>query len=435
GNLRTLPTNSNGRSNTFTVYGLNPGQLYSTYWSVRTASNSDSGTDVVRTKNVVVPTAGAPSWVSAERSESVRGQIYVDWGTGTDANYYIVSTSGFQSGIRYTTGLTVNFLQENTQYYITVTSYNVNGQAGGSRGAWVTTKYWPPPYASAPNYLSGSPDLYVSGRISLSWSQSYDTDYFRVIIPAAGYESGNIYGTSATVSGLAEGTGYLVYVYAYNNLGQGGGATTIVTTTKFRDTTAPYFNSINASGDGNIYVSFSAADSGSGLRPTSTYYIEISNANGTTYGQGAYTTNRYRTFTTNGQGGALINGSTYRVRVTVYDNEGNSATTTTSAVYKQARPEGEWSWHSTKTSGQPYSLTAAEWNSFCTRINQFRIYKGHGNYTFTPAANGQPMRALQINEARTAINTMTSIPNTVTAGYDTSASYINNLRTLLESIN
>src|SRR5690606_21164075 len=96
-----------------------------------------------------------------------------------------------------------------------------------------------------------------------------------------------------------------------------------------------------------------------------------------------------------------------------------------------------WTWHSTKTKGQNINLTAAEWNSFCTRINQFRIYKNLANFNFTAVISGQPMMAAQVNQARTAIQQMvppTTTPTAVSSGMDIMASFINGLSSSLNSI-
>src|SRR5690606_14686221 len=89
------------------------------------------------------------------------------------------------------------------------------------------------------------------------------------------------------------------------------------------DVTPPVISNLTGDGKGRIYASFNASDAHSGMRPTSTYYIEISNANGTVFGQGAYTTNKYRTFTTDAYGNDLVQDAYYTVRVTAYDASNN----------------------------------------------------------------------------------------------------------------
>lgn len=77
------------------------------------------------------------------------------------------------------------------------------------------------------------------------------------------------------------------------------------------------------------------------------------------------------------------------------------------------RPE-DWAWISpvgqgievNYLNGNPYYLTAEEWNNFTARINLFRSYVGLSVITFTMAVKGQPMTASQANEAVRAISEM-----------------------------
>ncbi len=110
----------------------------------------------------------------------------------------------------------------------------------------------------------------------------------------------------------------------------------------------------------------------------------------------------------------------------------------------------DWSWTSSVIQGgavetvlQPngvyyaYYLTAEEWNSFTTRINEFRSYKGYSNYSFTQAVAGTEMTAAVVNQARTAISTMsppTALPAAISSGGSITAAFINGLKNSLNSI-
>lgn len=97
----------------------------------------------------------------------------------------------------------------------------------------------------------------------------------------------------------------------------------------------------------------------------------------------------------------------------------------------------DWSW-STLTSYSPiYSqdvikanlVTANEWINFCTRINEFRNYKGFSSYSFSTVSVNQIITSSNINQAINAISTMA--PVTLGAGpYST----LINLRNALNSI-
>lgn len=119
--------------------------------------------------------------------------------------------------------------------------------------------------------------------------------------------------------------------------------------------------------------------------------------------------------------GGIIDGAT--------DPWGNASGWTDSA-----RPSN-FSWTTAKVSGQNFNLTASEWNSFTSRILEFRTYKGLGSYSFTSAVSGNTFTAVMFNQARNSIYDMnTSVMGTVSAGQDVLASYLNDLVSSLNAI-
>lgn len=101
---------------------------------------------------------------------------------------------------------------------------------------------------------------------------------------------------------------------------------------------------------------------------------------------------------------------------------------------EMARPVN-WNWYTAKASGAEFNILATEWNAFTTKINQFRMYRGLGNATFTSAVRGQPFYFYQFNEARNAINSMRSTGlGTVTTGDVIYASHLNSLSNTLNAI-
>ena len=185
-----------------------------------------------------------------------------------------------------------------------------------------------------------------------------------------------------------------------------------------------------------MYFSWSASDAHSGMRSSSTYYVEISNANGATYGNGSYQTNTYKSFTSDANGLAFTHNAYYYLKVIAYDASANSISSNVRVQYKIARPTN-WAWHTSKVAGQNVGITASEWNSFCTKINQFRQYKNLGNYSFTSATRGSVITASIVNQARTAINAMSppsAVPASVSVGSNMNASFFNGLSISLNSI-
>lgn len=98
------------------------------------------------------------------------------------------------------------------------------------------------------------------------------------------------------------------------------------------------------------------------------------------------------------------------------------------------RPQN-WQWYTPKVSGQWFYVSASEWNAFCSRINEFRRYKGLHTYTFSMAISESRAYAHQINEAISAIDPMVhTSPTMVTKGGTAYAYTMNQLRDSLNSI-
>lgn len=113
----------------------------------------------------------------------------------------------------------------------------------------------------------------------------------------------------------------------------------------------------------------------------------------------------------------------------------------------QARPN-DWNWEYNIVSGGTfysqsgkiaYLMRAAHWNSFTSRINEFRDYVGFSNYSFTTATTSTTPAGVRlcINQAIDAINPMLSVANRMTSissGGAVSAQIFINLRNRLNSI-
>ena len=101
------------------------------------------------------------------------------------------------------------------------------------------------------------------------------------------------------------------------------------------------------------------------------------------------------------------------------------------------RPD-DWSWYSTVRAGQPIELSAYEWNAFCNRINDFRVYVGLPEYgAFERVYSGDPISASIVRHAVWAIDAMdppTNTPSTPSRGDLITADFFNDLRRSLNSI-
>lgn len=94
-------------------------------------------------------------------------------------------------------------------------------------------------------------------------------------------------------------------------------------------------------------------------------------------------------------------------------------------------------WYTAKNSGGSFDVSAYEWNSLCSRINEFRRYKGYTDYYFSYVFSGDQFMAYQFNEARNAINSLnppTSVPSSANSNSIIYATDLNRLVNALNSI-
>ena len=135
----------------------------------------------------------------------------------------------------------------------------------------------------------------------------------------------------------------------------------------------------------------------------------------------------------------LKRGHTYKVRVFIVNSSGKVSETSswiTVTIPEKLRPSN-FSWTYTKTSGGNFNLTASEWNSFTSRINEFRDYCDLSSYSFTTAYSGNSFTAAMYRQARTAIQAIdgygTYIPY-VSSGDEITAYMMNVLVSELNAI-
>lgn len=161
-----------------------------------------------------------------------------------------------------------------------------------------------------------------------------------------------------------------------------------------------------------------------------------------TAGGGAHIATRTLTSTAQSPAlfGSLTPNASYQVRATVYKSARNYNYNPIRTggwlpvKYTIARPSN-WEWYTPKSSGALFSMSANEWNTFMTRINQFREYKGLDTVAFSSATSGGNFHFYQFNEARNAINALASTGvSTVSSWTPVSASSLNILRNTLNVI-
>lgn len=246
----------------------------------------------------------------------------------------------------------------------------------------------------------------------------------------------NVYQT--TVTGTDDGTGYYYADYTFSGLSEytsyAIGVHVFLTGTDVEQGSASYYTdditdpTVTITGSSStassVTLSASGSDSGSGV---SGFYFYLNGSFITT----VYGSSASYTFT------GLAASTTYTAGVQSFDVALNSSTTASTNITTLSARPANYSWSTAKTAGATFSLTAAEWNGFTSRINDFRTYKSLAAYGFTSAVAGNNFTAAVFNEAVSAINAMsppTSPPSAKSAGNDVFASYLNDLVTSLNSI-
>jgi Fibronectin type III domain len=419
-------------STSHTISGLSSGTTYTVKVWAKNAQGSN-GSPSTRTTETVCAT---PTWVDYyPASSNPQTRIWLDWNPVAGADYYeVYNVTLGQTETTTNSYLYWNNLSTNTTYQFRVRAINTWYGAYGATIS-VTTAKDPPSGVGAITV-----GTVTNNSIQIAWDNATNADHYCIEYKLSSNSTwiGETYsytGTSYTITGLSNYTSYDFKVYAQNS--GGNGTPSYLYGVRTKDGIPPTVNITAYDGDGRIYFTWSASDNGSGIRSSNPYYVEITNANGGTYGNGAYTSNNYYSFLTDGEGKQFINGARYYVRVFAYDNENNvSQYASVQITYTQARPP-DWEWHTPKISGNQFSLTANEWNSFCTKINQFRQYKNKSDYSFTTAISGGNFYAYMFNEARNAINEMSpsiSVPSAKSSGDIIYASDLNRLRDSLNSI-
>ncbi|NDD55718.1 BspA family leucine-rich repeat surface protein, partial [bacterium] len=216
-----------------TVTGLTPQTAY--IFQVAAVNAAGQGSYSASSTSVTpYTTPGAPSGVSAASGNT---QVLLSWTAPTDnggaliTDYSIQYKSGsgawitFSEGVSTSTSAVVTGLVNGTEYTFQVAAINAAGTGSYSTSSLGVTPATTP---DAPTGLTGTPR---SSQVVLAWTApdnggSAITDYVVQYQLASGgswttFADGTSTNTSATVTGLTNGTAYLFQVAAVNAVGQG----------------------------------------------------------------------------------------------------------------------------------------------------------------------------------------------------------------------
>lgn len=435
-------------SNGWTPPNLRCGNYYSVSWNITSSGGSTaSGTGSFSTTSCPVDySVGSIPYVSVEPSSTTSGRLYVSWGSATNATHYGVEVLYNGSTVDYNSnvyGTSYNFSGIPHGRYYTVKVYGK--RAGSSNGTpYYTSQFYMPdntPPVGYVSYVSAVASTGEAGKVTVEWSSASNATHYGVELQYYGSAvvvDSNVYGTRVVFNNVPQYRDYTVKVYG-KRAGSPNGTPNTNATVFTPDLTPPTTVITGSDGDGRIYFSYYGSDGQSGLRSSSTYLTQIGSVDGgiETLGASSYTTLTQKSFSSDANNKPFVHNSYYYVGVYSYDNVGNSSSRATVRVqFKSSRPANA-SWHTTKSRGQPFTLTALEWNSFTVKINQFRTYKNYGLYSFSNVSRGQVASATIMNQARTAIAQIVpsiGVPSPANKGDAFTADFLNGLVRSLNSI-
>ncbi|MEI7025787.1 hypothetical protein [Paenibacillus sp. y28] len=367
-------------------------------------------------------------WYISDLSNYWNKSYYKSARVYVNGKYVYLPDAPPMSGTSYSTSWgSITGLSAGTTYSASaeVQALNDSWYSAGSRS--FTTQAAPQPPSGRPSVSARA--LYSSGqhKVEVSWTS---------VSGATGYNiyANNYYKTSTSTLSATfpvdyEYTVYTIAVTPYNSVGDGSSGTTTVRTL---DVTAPVIITLYATDVQKDYITLyaSGSDSGSGM---SGFEFELYNSSGsnlihraTKYGGSAYASMT-----------GLSPDTTYLARVRAFDTQLNYSGYRSFQVTTLKNRPYDFDWDISKSPGGGFNLTANEWNRLTSRINEFRNYKGLGNYSFTTAYSGNVFEAYYYRQAVQAINEMnppTSVPALRYTGDTVYANDINRLRLALNSI-
>ncbi len=425
------PTSGSGTSTPKTFIGGSAGTTYSrnAYAQAANGKYYFAGSD-----SITLPSATPSSPTNI--SFSVNGKtITAYWTKGANA-YETRLDFSWESGAYNvtTTGSSYTFTVPNfnTSYSVDFISFNQSGSSSSNWTGFRSFTSGPDPTPSVPTGLFTN--VISKSQINLGWNQVSGAEGYNIFRNGVyiGWTANNWY----SVTGLGEYTYHSFKVRATKQGYESADSATVGAYTL--DETIPTVSILAITPtNSRISVSYSGRDDHSGINE---YQMYISPPGSTTlYYKTSYGTSApQHTFETDGLGNPLSGGKTYTIGVKAVDKSGNFSLTAMYTVTLPNTRPADWGWLVPgKYSGGTYNLTADEWYKLCTRINDFRNYKGLAYYGFTDPMVGDLFYAYMFNQARAATQDLPrsiSVPSAQSPGNPVMASLLNQLRDALNSV-
>lgn len=375
-----------------TVTSLSNGTLYEFRVSgVTSLGRGDPSSAVYATP------AGVPDAPTSLSGTGGNTQVSLTWtapaaGGSAITDYiieYKISTDGswstFSDGTSDATSAVVTGLTNNTTYNFRVSAVNTSGTSSASTTANATTAGVP----DAPTSLAATPG---NTQMALSWTApaangSAITDYVVEFKLAADvswttFSDGTSTATSATVTGLTNGSSYNFRVSATNAIGTSSVSSTETAT----PATTPGTPTSLAATRGNAEVSLIwVAPAANGGASVTDYVVEFkltADASWTTFSDGTSTA-------TSATVTSLTNGSSYDFRVSAVNTAGTGSASSTATATPATTPDAPTSLAATRGNTQVALSWTAPASDGGDAVTDYLVeYKLSGDLSWTTFTDG-----------------------------------------------
>ena len=358
---------------TATVTGLTNGSSY--LFKVAAVNSAGTGTYSSASSSVLVGTPGAPTSVVGTAGDA---QVVLAWSApssngGSSITDYVIqyssnsgtSWSTFTDGTSTTATATVTGLTNGSSYLFKVAAVNSAGTGTYSSASSSVLVGTP----GAPTSVVGTAG---DAQVVLVWTAPSTTggasitDYVVQYSSNSGtswstFADGTSTTTTATVTGLTNGSSYVFKVAAVNSAGTGAyssSSSSVLVGTPGTPTSV-----VGSSGDAQISLVWSAPTSSGGSSITD-YVVQYSSNTGTTWSTFADGTSTTTTATVTG----LTNGSAYIFRVSAVNSVGSSSYSVASSSI--APHSDSWTYvHIVATTDIPITIDAPTTLEIFTRTH------------------------------------------------------------------
>jgi titin len=314
-----------------TVTGLTNGTPY----TFRVSATNNVSTGAVSTASSAVTPRTVPDAPASVSGTSLNASVSLTWtapvitGGSAITDYVVEFSSGagfttFADGISTAASATVTGLTNGTAYTFRVSAVNAAGTGAASSASIAVIPLTVP---SAPTGVSGTPG---NAQVSLTWTAPSNggiaiTDYVVEFNNGSGFAvfaDGTSTATSATVTGLTNGTGYTFRVSATNSVGTGATSSVSAAVTPATVPGAPT-GLTGASGAARVALNWTApADNGSSA--ITDYIVEFND--GVSWAIFAHDPSTTTSMSVTG----LTNGTGYTFRVSAVNSVGTGASSAVS---------------------------------------------------------------------------------------------------------